>query len=211
MRIIGVAGGIASGKSFVSGLLSERGAEVLDADKAGHEALQNPNVAEAIRERFGSDVFADDGQIDRKSLAAIVFASTAQGEEDLKALEKITHPVIRRSLEERIEQLRQLSSPPPAIVLDAPVMFKSGWDKFCDVILFTDASKAIRLSRVADRGWSEAEFNAREAHQESLDLKRSRANVIIDTNGDNDKTIAQVDHFWESQVVARANTTQTAE
>ena len=83
-------------------------------------------------------------------------------------------------------------------MLDAPVLLKAGWDKFCDLILFVDATREQRVARAASRGWTEAEFAAREAAQEPLTEKRRRANWTIDNSGSSDQTFAQVRQFWQT-------------
>ena len=152
MKKIGVAGGVASGKSLVAKQFQELGAVVLDADRVGHEVLRDPQVKTLIRDRWGSEVFDTDGEVNRKSLAAIVFANTDRGRAELAELEKITHPGIRKSLQLKIERLIQQKKC-SAVILDAPVMFKSGWNHFCDVIVFVENPLAVRLKRVSARGW----------------------------------------------------------
>ena len=197
MILIGVAGGIASGKSLVSEQLTRLGAEVLDADRAGHDVLRDPEVTEAIRRRWGDDVFDAAGEIDRNEVAKIVFAPPPAGPEELTYLEQLTHPRIGQRLRERMITLAHGRQSLVA-VLDAPVMFKAGWDKLCDKILFVDSPRELRLARAKSRGWSEAEFDAREAVQELLDAKRSRAEVIIDNSSSPEHTYAQVERFWRS-------------
>jgi len=197
MILIGVAGGIASGKSLVSEQLTRLGAEVLDADGAGHDVLRDPEVSEAIRRRWGDDVLDAAGEIDRSEVAKIVFAPPPAGPEELTYLEQLTHPRIGQRLRERMITLARGRQSLVA-VLDAPVMFKAGWDKLCDKILFVDSPRELRLARAKSRGWSEAEFDAREAVQESLDAKRSRAEVIIDNSSSPEHTYAQVERFWRS-------------
>ena len=89
-------------------------------------------------------------------------------------------------------------------VLDAPVMFKAGWEKLCDKILFVDAPRELRLARALRRGWSEADFDARESAQESLDVKRSHADVILDNSSSPEHAYAQVQRFWHSLEEERA-------
>lgn len=197
MILIGVVGGIGSGKSMVSGCLRRNGAAILDADRAGHEALRDSAIEAAVRQRWGADVFARDGHIDRRKLAKIVFDVAPEGPEQLAYLEQITHPWIEHWLR---SQLASLAEPggPPAAVLDAPVMFKAGWDRLCDKILYVDASRNVRLDRVLARGWSEAEFDAREAMQESLDFKRNRSDAVIHNSSSPEDTFTQVEQYWRS-------------
>jgi dephospho-CoA kinase len=195
MKVIGLLGGIASGKSLVARQLVELGAGLLDGDRAGHEVLRLPEVIAQVRGRWGEGVLDDSGQVDRKALAAIVFAPSPDGPPELAALERLTHPLIRQRLQAEIARYRELGS--QAVVLDAPVMEKAGWDKLCDEIWYVDAPRDVRVSRARTRGWSDEEFRSREEAQEPLDLKRKRANRIILNAGTEDATRAQVARFWE--------------
>src|SRR5437660_815539 len=180
MQIIGLLGGVASGKSFVAEQFRRLGAEVLDADRMGHEVLLLPDVRSAIRKHFGGDVFREDGQIDRQSLGRIVFGPPPVGPRELTILEQITHPEIRRRLKSQAEQMT--ADGVPAAILDAPVMLKSGWDEICSVIVFIEAPDDVRRARAMARGWTNEEFEAREAAQESLEVKRRRADFVIDNS-----------------------------
>ena len=99
--VIGMMGGVASGKSFVARQLGQCGAAVIDADRLGHEVLRLPEIEAAARQRWGDEIFSTDGQIDRRRLAARVFAATPEGREDLRYLESLTHPRIREFLDQR--------------------------------------------------------------------------------------------------------------
>ena len=112
MKILGLLGGVASGKSLVARQLAELGAVVLDADRAGHEALRLPSVEEAARRRWGDAVFGPDGHIDRSRLAKIVFAPPPDGPKERKYLEKLTHPEIGRRLAAQAEALKSRHAPP---------------------------------------------------------------------------------------------------
>lgn len=194
MHILGLIGGVASGKSFVAAEFARLGAVVLDADRAGHEVLRLPEVVAAARKRWGDAIFAPDGQIDRKRLAAIVFAKTPQGRVELEHLEHLTHPRIGERLQ---QQLAQAAADGVRVaILDAPVLLKAGWDRFCDRIVFVDASRPVRLARALARGWSEAEFNDRESAQESLTFKADRADDSIDNSGSAEETRAQIMRLW---------------
>lgn len=199
MQVIGIVGGIASGKSTVSAELQRLGAEVLDADRAGHEVLRLPHVRNAVSEHFGPSVVGADGEIDRRRLAGIVFARTAEGANHLAQLERLTHPEIGRRLQELLADLRESESV-KAVVLDAPVLMKAGWDDFCDKIVYVEAPLEQRLKRAEARGWTKEDFSAREAAQESLDTKRRRADWIIDNSGSLQSTRAQIEQLWRSWV-----------
>lgn len=197
MKIIGILGGVASGKSFVAEQFRRLGAMVLDADQVGHEVLREPEVIQAVRERWGDKVIAENGQINRSEVAKIVFAPTPDGTEELAFLEQLTHPRIGRRLQQEFARARQ-SRDIEVVILDAPVMLKSGWNRFCDHILFIEVSRNLRLQRARERGWSDANFTAREAAQESLETKRAAASHILDNSGSLEATRLQVESFWQS-------------
>lgn len=197
MLVIGIAGGVASGKSLVGKQLQQLGAVRLDADEAGHRVLQEPEVQQSIRNHWGNSVFDEQGQVSRPAVAQIVFGSDSESRQHLAYLERLTHPRIEDRLREQINRLADRGDV-PVVVLDAAVMFKAGWDQLCDRILFVEAPAARRLERALDRGWTAAQFAAREAAQESLDWKRSRADTVIDNTGTEEETFAQVRQFWQS-------------
>jgi dephospho-CoA kinase len=195
--IVGIVGGIASGKSLVAAHLERQGAVVVDADKVAHEVLKLDEVKALARERWGETIFGKDGQIDRQSLGKIVFAPAPDGPRELKYLESLTHPRIGKLTLERIAQLSE-EGRAAAIVLDVPLLFESGWNKICDKTIFVDAERALRESRAALRGWTPEDFARREAAQESLEAKRTLADVVIDNSGTPQATQHQIDRVWHS-------------
>ena len=159
--VIGITGGVASGKSFVARQLADCGAAVIDVDRLGHEVLRLPEIEQQARKRWDDEIFSTGGQIDRRRLAAKVFAATPEGREELRYLESLTHPRIREFLDERVERLLD-GGEVSAIVIDAPLLVEAGWNEFCDKIVFVEAPRAVRLARALGRGWSEQDFAARE-------------------------------------------------
>jgi dephospho-CoA kinase len=193
--IIGLLGGVASGKSLVAKYLEELGAPRLDADRVGHDVLRLPDVEAAIRARWGDGVFGPDDRVNRATVAKIVFAPTDEGRRELEFLEKLTHPRIGVRLRDEAERLAAAGH--RYLVLDAPVMLKAGWDELCTKILYIDAPPEVRLQRALGRGWTAAEFAAREAAQESTETKRNRADFVLDNAGNPDVTRSQVKHWWQ--------------
>jgi dephospho-CoA kinase len=193
--IIGLVGGVASGKSSVAQQLGSFGAAVIEADKIGHEVLREPGIIEKSRARWGDGIFDTQGQIVRARLAEIVFSPLPAGSIELAFLEQLTHPRIHERSRELCEGFLSQSEI-QAIVLDAPVMFKAGWNKFCNIIVFVDAPYPMRLSRACARGWSEEDFQRREAAQESLDAKRANADIVLDNSGSFDLLAQQVVDLW---------------
>jgi dephospho-CoA kinase len=198
MRIIGICGGVACGKSTVAAQFARMGAGVLDADQTGHEALRLPHIEAAVRRRWGEAVFGADGRVDRSRLAGVVFAAEPTAETERKYLEQLTHPEIARLIWRRAGLL--VAGGAEIIVLDAALLQETGWDHWCEKVVFVDAPRETRLARARERGWEEKDFAAREAAQESLDRKRAQADVIIDNSGPPPRTQAQVEQFWASLV-----------
>jgi dephospho-CoA kinase len=198
MKVIGILGGVASGKSVVTKALADLGAGVLDADRVGHEALRAPEMEEAVRRCWGDGVFGPDGHVDRTRLAGIVFGDSPAAEGNRKRLEQLLHPEIGRRLKRESERLTADGC--PAAVLDAPLLVEAGWDRLCDWLVFVDAPRPLRLARALARGWSEEDFAVREGVQESLDYKRDLADVVVDNSGSPEHARAQVERFWRSHI-----------
>jgi dephospho-CoA kinase len=191
LRVIGLLGGVASGKSLIARIFAEHGLGILDADRAGHEALRLPQVIKTARERWGDGILSPGGQIDRGLLAKAVFQSNETGLRDRQFLEHLTHPEIVRLL--TAEAAGMAVAGIKAVILDAAVMAEAGWIDWCDKLVFVEAPCTIRLARALARGWKEEDFIAREAAQESLDFKRRRADVVIDNSGSTEQTRAQIE------------------
>lgn len=177
MLILGLVGGIGSGKSTVANCLQDMGAVVLDADRAGHYVLREPDVIAAIKGRWGEKVLDAMGQVNRKEVAKIVFG---QGQEaERKFLEELTHPRIEALLKAELETIKNSPAPPPVVAIDAALLFEAGWDRLCDKILYVDAPRDVRLERAVARGWSAEQFAAREAAQMPLVDKAARSHIVI--------------------------------
>lgn len=201
MKLIGIVGGIGSGKSFVSRAFQDLGAKWIDADRMAHAALGWPEVQRALRDRWGDRVFAPDGQVNRAEVAAIVFAPNDQGVRDLDWLEALLHPIVRRQLEPQLEQWRR-DSAVPVVILDAPVLIKAGWHKMCDELVYIEATEATRWQRVQPRGWTIDQWRRREALQTSLTEKQALATVTIVNDGSAEETLRQVQTLWKRWVQA---------
>lgn len=180
--LVGILGGIASGKSLVTDALARHGAAVVSADRLAHEVLECDEVKRAARERWGNAIFLADGRVDRAALAKIVFAPGPDGPRERKLLEQWTHPKIGVLARDEIERLARDASS-PAIVLDVPLLLESGWHSWCDKLIFVDAPRQQRLLRAQMRGWTEEEFDHREAAQAPMEEKRNLADVVIDNSG----------------------------
>lgn len=176
--ILGLAGGVGSGKSTVAGLLAELGCVVVDSDDLGRRALRDPAIREAIVGWWGRGVLDESGEIDRAAVATLVFARPLE----LKRLESLVHPWIERRRREVFDAAPRDAR---ALVIDAPLLFEAGLEAECDAIIFVDADRSVRLARSkASRGWTEDDLRKREESQLPLDEKRARSDYVISNNGD---------------------------
>lgn len=189
MPLIAVTGGIASGKSTVAARLAQAGAVVVDADVLAREAVApgSPGL-QAVRDGFGSQVFAADGTLDRGALGRIVFADPAARER----LNGIVHPAVIQASQQRFAQA--LSADPAAVVVyDVPLIDARGVGEF-DRIVVADAPAAMRIERlVALRGMTRSDAEARVRAQLSDDERRTLATDLIDSSGTMEHTLAQTD------------------
>jgi dephospho-CoA kinase len=177
--VIGLVGGIGSGKSLVAAAFAKHGGRVISGDVLGHEALRQPDLKQRIVEHWGAGVLDSQGEIDRRSLGAIVFADP----EERRKLEAIVHPYIKRRLTEEVAAA-QKDAEVTIIVVDAAIMLEAGWSGACDRILFIEAPREARLQRLGQqRGWSAKDLDAREEAQLPLGEKRAQADAVIDNSG----------------------------
>jgi dephospho-CoA kinase len=187
--IIGLVGGMGSGKSEVAAAFAQRGARVLSGDALGHEALRQHGIRDLAAQRWGPEVLDARGEVDRLKLAAIVFRDPQQRQ----ALEELVFPWIERGLQEGIAAAQD-DATVRLVVVDAAIMLETGWDRACDKIVYVHAPRDVRLRRLAEqRGWNAKEVEARESAQMSLTDKVSRADYVIDNSGPSDRLTRQVD------------------
>ena len=193
MNVIGLTGGIGSGKSTVSQFLAELGAVILDADKVGHKAFKP--ATELWREvvaAFGRQIVTPGGNIDRKKLGEIVFGNP----ESLSRLNQIMHPRIYERVKAQIEDYRQQGV--AVVVLEAPLLVEAGWTSLADEVWVTVASEATVLKRLKGRmGLSEEESLARLRSQLPSEERINQADVVIDTECDLDEVRAKVRELWK--------------
>lgn len=193
--VIGLVGGIGSGKSAVAAAFARRGARVIAADELGHEALRQPAIRDQIRERLGAEPFDAWGEIDRRKLARVVFGDEGQR----RWLEALTHPYIRRRAEEEIARARAEGA--PLIVLDAAVLLEAGWHEVCDELVYVDAAAEQRRARVAlTRGWAAQDWEDRERAQLPLTQKHTRADHVVDNSSTLERLEQQVDDLMHRLV-----------
>jgi dephospho-CoA kinase len=188
--LVGLTGGIGSGKSTVSALLEAKGAVIVDADAITRE-LQQPGtpVFEAMVERFGRGIVAADGSLDRQAVADIVF----NDEDALRDLNRIVHPAVGAEIARRIGE----AGADQVVILDVPLLVESGRDDMAGIIV-VDAPVETAVERlVSQRGMSEPDARARMANQASREDRLAKASVVIDNSRSLDDLRRQVDAAWE--------------
>jgi dephospho-CoA kinase len=188
--LVGLTGGIGSGKSTVSAMLAERGAEIIDADRIAREVvLPGTHAWCKIRDHFGPEVLLADGYIDRAALAGKVFADPAK----LALLNQITHPEIFSRIADRLEELHGRDV---VVVLDAALLLETGLAQRVDMVIVTHSPKELRVERLAARGLGSEQTKARMASQLSEDERLARADLVIDNSGSLEDLLEQVDDAW---------------
>ena len=191
---IGLTGNIASGKSEVAKMLADRGATIIDADELAREAVEPETQAlKDIIKRWGKDVLNQDGGLDRAALRQIVFAD----QNELDALNRIVHPGVTRLRDREIAKARERGD--PIVVCVIPLLFERNIVEEFDAIILVDAPRPLRLERlVATRGLEETEAMNMIASQMPAELKRARADFVIENDGSLDKLERDVDALWSS-------------
>ena len=191
MLLVGLTGGIGSGKSTVARLLEKRGAVVFDADLLAREAVEpcTPGHA-AVIERFGADVLAPGGELDREALASIVFADPAARRD----LEQIVHPEVRRLFAEGSEAYRDTDR---VVVFSAPLLVETGMHTAFEILIVVSATVATQIERLMrQRGMSEPSIRARIDAQAPLEDKAAVADFLVDNEGSLDELESQVEQLW---------------
>jgi dephospho-CoA kinase len=178
--VVGLTGGIASGKSTVSKMFDKAGAVVIDADRIARQVVEPGKPAwKEIRARFGGRVFRPDGALDRERLGNIIFHHSRQR----RQLEAIIHPRVRAHIDETLREL-SMAKPQPVVVLDVPLLLETGMDKGLNEIIVVYAPAAVQRRRLMRRdGYSADQAQARINAQMPMEEKRSRATLVIDNGG----------------------------
>jgi dephospho-CoA kinase len=188
--LVGLTGGIGSGKSTVARMLADRGAVVLDADVLAREAVQPGTVGfDAVLARFGDAVRSSDGSLDRPRLAEIVFAD----HEARRDLEAIVHPQVRVRIGEVVASHADSDA---VVVVDSPLLIETGEHESFPVVVIVTAPDDARIARLTARGVGEADARARMAAQMPVEEKAPHADVLLDNGGSEAELEAQVDRLW---------------
>ena len=199
--VIGIVGGIASGKSEVTRMLGAMDASIICADKIAHRVLSEPTVIDSLEKIFGNCILlqgasstVDLREINRKKLASMVFGDSAEKQSMRKQLEAIVHPRIRQLAKSQLETLSRESAS-QMIILDAPLLIEGGWLPYCNRVLFVDSPDDKREQRALHRGWTAREWQDRESAQLSLAEKRKYATDVLLNDGTIETLHQQVADF----------------
>ena len=202
MKIIGLTGGIGSGKSTVTDYLISRGFHVLDADKISREiVMPGSEMLIQLTDVFGKEIILEDGNLNRKKLGSIVFSDP----ENMKILDGLMHTEILEVIHERIIKIRGEAAGLPtsqnrkAIFIDAPLLFETGLDQSVNEIWVIDTDEETRIKRIMERDGLQREEILKRIHsQMSRKEKNKRADVILDNSGDLEKLYQQLDHLLQN-------------
>ena len=192
MLVVGLTGGIGAGKSTFAVLLAERGAQIIDADALGRDALRpGERTWHSVVDQFGDEVLSPHSMaIDRKALAAIVFNDPKA----LAALNAIVHPVIMKGVADRLERLGKTDE---VVVLDAALVLETGLDKSVDILIVVTADESTREHRLAsDRGMTLSDIRGRMASQLEPDVLLERADIVVENNGSVEDLVPEADRVW---------------
>jgi dephospho-CoA kinase len=181
--VVGICGGIGSGKSAAARVFERLGAKVIDADRIAHEVLTEPGIRGAVRTRFGKEVMLND-EVNRGALAQAVFGETSRHDEARSALQAIVHPRILARIEAELQTFRSAPNPPRVVIIDAPLLTETTLKTACDEIVFVEASEEARMARTrSERSWAPEHHRAREKAQASLDQRLKAASRVLVNNG----------------------------
>jgi dephospho-CoA kinase len=199
MELIGLTGGVGSGKSTVSGFLRELGARVIDADEAARAVVEpgTPGFA-AVAAEFGPE-FVRAGRLDRQRLAELVF----NDKQALGRLNAIVHPLVREWIAARIAEAADEGL--EVAVQDVPLLFENGYEPLFRSTILVYVPEPLQVERLVARGMPEADARARIANQLPIDEKRSRATYVIDNRGSRDQTRSQTEKVWTEITASRSS------
>ena len=199
IKVIGITGGIASGKSTIAKMLESLGASVINADEICHRLINTKSISQKIINRWGDHIQDKYGRIERDKLGEIVFSD----KKEISTLNKMIHPEAIKRIKNRITKLRNQSTT-VAIVLDAALLVESDLIDICDITLFVDTRKNTCKARVKNsRKWPTGEITKREKFQSSLREKKKIADIVICNNRYQTDTLKQVKDFWQQFITKK--------
>ena len=199
MLVIGLTGGIGTGKSEAARHMVSLGAALIDADLVGHEAYKpHAEACRQVVEAFGEGILQPSGEIDRRSLGAIVFSDPDQ----MARLNGIMHPLMAGMVLDKIEALQ--ADGVETVVVEAALLFEAGWNSLVQEVWVTDASEDAVIHRLAQRnGMNEEEARKRLASQMTRAERLERADTVIDNSGDVAEMQTAIDELWATRVKER--------
>jgi dephospho-CoA kinase len=199
MIVIGLTGGIGTGKSEVARIFQELGAVIINADQIGHQAYTpHSEIWQEVVKAFGEDILQPSGEIDRKKLGSIVFANPDQ----LTRLNQIMHPRMARMVAQQVQELREQGA--DVVVVEAALLFEAGWDSLVGEVWSTESPEDLVIERLQTRsGLSQEEAKKRIDSQMSAEERKSRSQVVVDNSGDLVDLERVVRSIWDRRVKAK--------
>lgn len=193
LTLIGLSGGIGGGKSTVAGMFAKLGACVIDADRIAHAALEQPRIVKEVIKNFNcSGLLDEESRLSRKTLAGLVF----QDKRNLLKLNRIVHPFVLKTITKTVRNLKNRRNPSVAVI-DAPLLFETGLDDLCDILVFVNTPPEKRLKRIKTaRKWDKNQIVMREKHQFPVGYKKRHSQIIIDNSGALPETFRQVKNIF---------------
>lgn len=200
--VIGIAGGVGAGKSSVVRGVKGLRLSIVDADQAGHHQLRKPEIREQLTRVFGNGIVTQDGEIDRKQLASLVFGTTPEHNQRRELLNQIVRPGIREEIRQQISSAPQDVD---AIILDAALLLEAGWAAECDALIYVDTPLELRRERVAkNRGWSAEELQKRESSQWDVERKKAACHFVVDNSGSPESSASQMEQILQTVLQRRS-------
>ena len=199
MIVIGLTGGIGTGKSEVARIFQELGAVLINADQIGHQAYTpHSEIWQEVVKAFGEEILQPNGEIDRKKLGSIVFADPDQ----LTRLNQIMHPRMARMVAQQVQELREQGA--DVVVVEAALLFEAGWDSLVGEVWSTESPEDLVIERLQTRsGLSQEEAKKRIDSQMSAEERKSRSQVVVDNSGDLVELERVVRSIWDRRVKAK--------
>jgi dephospho-CoA kinase len=193
--IIGLTGGIATGKSTAAKYLEQKGAEIIDADKIAHQVSRKGEKGwQKVVSEFGEEILKEDNEFDRAKLAKIVFSNSVKR----KKLESLLHPIIIKKMKEKANKYLNQNK---TVVLMAPLLFEAGIDKFCDQVWLIAASQEEQIKRIIKRdGITKEEAIKRIESQMSQAEKKEKSDIVITNNDSKEKLKKKIDYYWDKTI-----------